>query len=406
MKYLKKIDWTYVVVPFSVLVVISVIAAFTGMWPWKDNGYNSYTLQACAWLEGRLDLGQDYPWLELAIYGGKYYVSFPPFPSYVMLPFVLIFGNKTPDHYIALAVSVIGAFYAVKLYKNIQKTTKYAEFYVFFIYLASGLLFVSVNGYVWFIAQSMCFTLSLMSLYYAMEGKGGCSLGFWACAVGCRPMVVIYFPLLVYLLRKKWKQENVGGTWKQMLCQKWNWCIAVTLIALSYMVLNYARFGSITEFGHNYLPEFTRTSTGQFHLSYLLPNLKNLLRLPTMNDETGVLQFFTDNGMVFWLITPFFITVLVAWGYGICKRRKECLPILIMLPMLVVLHVLFICSHRTLGGWHFGNRYLMDCLPYLFAGFLMWKPKSENFDRCNLPLFMLGFALNLVGTVATYNQWI
>ena len=31
---------------------------------------DSYTLQALAWREGKLSLGQDYPWLELAIYEG------------------------------------------------------------------------------------------------------------------------------------------------------------------------------------------------------------------------------------------------------------------------------------------------------------------------------------------------
>ena len=243
MKARKKIDVAYFLVPVSIVAVLGVIAAFTGMWPWKENAYNSYTLQACSWLEGRLDLGQDYPWLELAIYGGKYYVSFPPFPSFVMLPFAMIFGTNTPDHYIGLAVTIV---YGVKLYMSIQRTRINVELYVLLLYVASGLLFVCANGYVWFIAQNMCFTLSLMSLYYAQEGKGGWSLAFWACAVGCRPMVVLYFPFLVYMLRKKWKQGKEHGSWWQMFREKWSWCIAVSAIAVSYMVLNYARFGSVT----------------------------------------------------------------------------------------------------------------------------------------------------------------
>ena len=64
--------------------------------------YNSYTLQALAWQKGQLGLGQDYPWLELAIYGGDWFVSFPPVPSVVMLPFTLVFGAETPDNLIIL----------------------------------------------------------------------------------------------------------------------------------------------------------------------------------------------------------------------------------------------------------------------------------------------------------------
>ena len=63
------------IAPLIVLLAMLSVAAFTGFWPWSRNPYSSYVLQACSWLEGRLDLGQDYPWLELAIYEGKYYVS-------------------------------------------------------------------------------------------------------------------------------------------------------------------------------------------------------------------------------------------------------------------------------------------------------------------------------------------
>lgn len=402
----KKMDSAYVVVPLTVLVVMWVIAAFTGQWPWNDNGYNSYTLQACSWLEGRLDLGQDYPWLELAIYEGKYFVSFPPFPSYVMLPFALIFGVNTPDHWIALAVTILGAVYAVKLYRAVAKTSRHLEFFVLFLYLSSGLLFVSMNGYVWFIAQSMSFTLSLMALTYAVKGKGGLSLTFWACAVGCRPMIVVYFPLLAYILWKKWKEENPEGTFLQMLKKKWTWCIATGILALSYMILNFLRFGNIAEFGHNYLPEFTRTTTGQFNLSYLLPNLKCLIRLPGTGSEGKALTFFTADGMAFWLITPMFITMFMAWIYGWVKKRNKYQTLLILIPVLVLIHVFIICCHKTLGGWHFGNRYLLDTLPYLFFGFLLWRPKSDTFVRWNIPLFFLGLAVNLIGTVATYNSWI
>jgi hypothetical protein len=95
-KWLEKMDWIYVIVPLALLGTFWVIAAFTGQWPWQSNPYNSYALQTDSWLKGRLDLGQDYPWLELAIYQGKYFVSFPPFPSlfftsaYIQTPIMVI----------------------------------------------------------------------------------------------------------------------------------------------------------------------------------------------------------------------------------------------------------------------------------------------------------------------------
>lgn len=81
----------YALYPLIVLIVLLVMGAFTGRFLTTDNPYGSYTIQACAWLEGHLDVNPNFTWLELAEYGGKFYVSFPLFPSYVMLPLAAIF---------------------------------------------------------------------------------------------------------------------------------------------------------------------------------------------------------------------------------------------------------------------------------------------------------------------------
>ena len=68
------------VLVLTVIGSLFVIWTFTGKWPWVSQPYNSYILQAEAWTKGQLDLGKDYPYLELAIYKGKYFLSFPPLP--------------------------------------------------------------------------------------------------------------------------------------------------------------------------------------------------------------------------------------------------------------------------------------------------------------------------------------
>ena len=53
----------------------------------SPNVYDSYLLQAKNWLEGRayIEGGENYPWLELAVFEGRYYLSFPPAPSVLAL---------------------------------------------------------------------------------------------------------------------------------------------------------------------------------------------------------------------------------------------------------------------------------------------------------------------------------
>lgn len=236
----------YALYPLIVLIVLLVMGAFTGRFLTTDNPYGSYTIQACAWLEGHLDVNPNFTWLELAEYGGKFYVSFPLFPSYVMLPFAAIFGLDTPDHFINLAVTLLGIAYALRIYRRMTGSSRHAARYVLYLYLANGYLFIALQGWVWFLAQAMCFTLSLMAADAAQRGRSGWALAWWACAVGCRPMAALYLPLLVYLLNK----SGVRHSWKRQIAN----LLPAALIVASYMVLNYLRFGNPLEFGHTYLP--------------------------------------------------------------------------------------------------------------------------------------------------------
>ncbi len=399
-----KFELEYVIYPITICAVLIVVSSFTGLWVTEENPYRSYTLQACAWIEGRLDLGADYPWLELAIYDGKYYVSFPPFPSFVMLPFAMVFGVNTPDHLISLIFTLMGVIYALRLYKLHSGSLKLAEYYVLFLYFANGYIFIAMQGWVWYLAQCMCFTLSLMALYYASTGRGGTALTCWACAVGCRPMIIVYLPLLLMILVRKW-DEMRGINLVRLIQKKWYWALPTVFIAVIYMMLNYERFGDPFEFGHNYLPEFLRAEKGQFSLSYIPKNLELLLRLPQGEIGKEALTYHTFDCMAFWLIAPMSIVYAIVWMQAVLSRRRVCQMEWVTIPLMLLLHLLIICSHRTLGGYQFGNRYIVDMLPYVFYGLLRIKPENRRFELLILPLFVMGFSINLIGTVATYNHW-
>lgn len=396
-------------------LTMAVVSMYSGQWLWQKNWYNSYTLQALSWLDGHLELvnGESYPWLELAIYEGRYYVSFPPFPSYVMLPFAALFGANTPDAVIALCFAMLSCVYAVRLYRAVVGSERGLYPMVLYLLLANGYVYLTVNGWVWFLAQNMCFALSLMALYYAFTGKGGISLTCWACAVGCRPMVVVYLPLLAYLIIRAWRHRQPTWSFLRLVREKWYWVIAPLLIALSYMMLNYLRFGSVVEFGHNYLPEFTREgATPQFSLESLVPNLLLYLRLPQWNGNNGV-GFWALQGNAFYLVNPIFLSAMASLLFAMrprCFRRSAPQPlgarwpVMVMVPLLVAVHVVWICCHATLGAVQFGNRYLVDTLPYLFLGILWWMPRSKRFTQWHLPLVCYGTCVNVVGTILSYKN--
>lgn len=394
----------FLTVVLGMVAVYWVVWAFTGMWPWTKNHYNSYTLQACRWLNGHLDLGQNYSHLEIAEYGGKFFVSFPPFPSYVMLPFALLFGQNTPDGWIALAVSILGAWYVFRLIRHFGKSDNSAIFWTLFVTVGTNLLFLTVNGWVWFFAQNLCFTLSAMALYYAALEKGGLSLAFWAMSVGCRPFNALYAPVLLLVLYQSVKEGNPDLSFGKIVAKYWKWVIAPCVIALSYMLLNYFRFGNILEFGHNYLPEFTEAPKGQFHFDYVKQNLPLLFKLPRMGAE-GKLTFPKFNGMAFYLATPVFFSCLIYTVAALIKRKKINPAVWVIFGMIAV-HFLALTAHKTMGGFQFGNRYPVDALSYALFAILLLSDKDDKLEKFQVPLALLGIALNVVGTISVYNGWI
>ncbi|MBR6028259.1 MAG: hypothetical protein IKP40_04150 [Clostridia bacterium] len=388
----------------ALLCTMFVIASFIGIWPWSHNWYNTYSLQAVSWLEGRLDLGQDYSWLELAIYDGKYYCSFPPFPSLLMLPFALVFGTQTPDGFIAAALAIVTVFEALQLARELGLKEGERLYWCGFLLFANGWLWLVMNGYVWFIAQTLCFLLSLAAIRHAYAGRGGWALSWWACAVGCRPMCALYLPVLMILLVRALRQRQPDTSLIRLVLSHLRWAIGPVLIAAFYMWLNWARFGNPLEFGHNYLPEFQRAEHGQFSLTYLKDNIKAMLRFPLPYGDSTKLNWPQVNGTAFYLVNPLILVSAAVWFSAFRRRGESGKALYWLLPLLSFVYALFIACHRTLGGWHFGNRYLVDIMPWLFLGVILWKP-SRRLTRLTFPLMALGTALQLVGTVVTYNHW-
>lgn len=385
------------------ITVYAVIWHFNGCYPWVKNVYNSYSLQASRWLHGNLDLGQNYSHLEIAVFGGNYFVSFPPFPSVVLLPFVLLFGTDTPDHLLCALSGVIGAVFLMKTAQNAGYGRCSSILFALCATVCGNFLFVSSNGGVWFLAQTFAFALSSSALWClcCAKAKSAAAWGLflWACAVGCRPLNAIYAPLLCFLIWQRHiapHRAEGKNIWRRMILS----CIPAVLVAVFYMTLNFARFGNVTEFGHNYLPEFTESEYGQFSLRYMAENLGRLFRLPTW--ENGKIVFPHFDGVAFWLVSPLFLMFAGALCRALYKRPGE-VPLALagITVLLVALHLLLFTMHKTMGGWHFGNRYTVDCIPFLCPAFLA-LPRKKSIGAAAAIWSVFTLILNIIGTAEIY----
>lgn len=399
----KQKRWEYgIIVITSVLLYLLLMCWLTGYGPLKQNVYNSYALQADSWRQGRLDLGQDYPYLELAVYNGKYYVSFPPFPSYILFPLTFIFGSNTPDALLMWFISLLSAGYLYRLALQFRLSEPLSALTTLTVILGSNTTFNMLNPGVWFFAQNLCFLLAVMTIYYAGNGKGGWALFFWACSVGCRPMQIFFLPvvlLILYIVEKK-KSPELSG--KKIVSNKIYWGIPASCVALTYMVLNYLRFGSIIEFGHNYLPEFIRAEHGQFSVKYMSENLKSLLHFFQF-DESGKIVIDHFGNLSFMLASPCVIFAILTLLACILKKEYRIVIFQSGIITCAIAYLAVTIMHKTMGGWHFGNRYANDILPWIYLATVLGLSRVEKLGKYQIPIAVFGLCLNAIGNVVVYN---
>ena len=399
----KQKRWEYgIIVITSVLLYLFLMCWLTGYGPLKQNVYNSYALQADSWRQGRLDLGQDYPYLELAVYNGKYYVSFPPFPSYILFPLTFIFGSNTPDALLMWFISLLSAGYLYRLALQFRLSEPLSALTTLTVILGSNATFNMLNPGAWFFAQNLCFLLAVMTIYYASNGKGGWSLFFWACSVGCRPMQIFFLPvvLLILYIGEKKKSPELSG--KKIVSNKIYWGIPAGCVALTYMVLNYLRFGSIIEFGHNYLPEFIRAEHGQFSVKYMSENLKSLLHFFQF-DESGKIVIDHFGNLSFMLASPCVIFAILTLLACILKKEYRIVIFQSGIIACAIAYLAVTIMHKTMGGWHFGNRYANDILPWIYLATVLGLSRVEKLGKYQIPIAVFGLCLNAIGNVVVYN---
>jgi len=344
--------------------------------PLSHDPQDSYTLQALAWRAGHIHIvldafSQD---LELAIFQGRQYVSFPPVPTLPMWLLTLFFDWATPNHIVNLVYFLSSYLVGYSLCRRLGKADGPAAVWAAFLVAGCNLLNLCWFGGVWYQAQAFSFLLTLCAFRLVLC-KTHIAWSFGLCclalAVGCRPFQAVYIPPALYIVYRH-LQRKESTSFPRALVRIIPLCIPPILIGLCYGLYNLARFHSFFEFGHTYLPEFQKYGP-QFSLEYFPQNIKNIFRLPWI--EEGRFTFPHFNGCAFYLTNPLFLITGVAVIHGLLKRRLRMLDTVLIICL--VLHIALLLLHRTFGGWQFGARYLIDLCPVLFYLALRHPVKSR-----------------------------
>ncbi|MGI6724651.1 MAG: hypothetical protein ACOX62_00340 [Christensenellales bacterium] len=354
--------------------------------------YNSYTRQALAWRKGMTHLPEDVPHLELAIYEGRYFVSFPPVPSVPLFFLSFIFQDQIPDNLLVMLYAFAALIIHWRLFLRKSFTPFAAAFWAFTICFSSSMLPLVLTGAVWYQAQVLAFLLTIWAIERMDAEKPFAGLLLYALAVGCRPFNALYGPLLIFLYLQR--QKDLGISLKSTMTKLLPGILGGLLIAAVYAWYNMIRFHHPLEFGHNYLPEFSSQGGIQFSLSHLGENMrKYIFALPFIKEQEGfTLKPF---GFSLFISNPVLI-LMVAWVFRLLWFRRFKLEHGLTF-LFFILHLFALLLHRTFGGFQYGARYAVDLIPYALL-FLLNRYTTRT-GIIEIIVMLAGLALSIYGSL-------
>ena len=380
------------IIPLMIMMLFLLIHSANGTKLLSPSYYNSYTRQAMSWREGYTHLENDVSYLELAVYDGEYYVSFPPVPAAVEYIVSEITGFETPDNLLMLLYSVTSYECLYFVFRKKGKDGLTSAVFAFSVCCAGCILTISTSGCVWYHAQILGFMLLCLSLAFFVYGRMTPSLIAFALSVGCRPMNALFGVLLIVLWYEEKRKsktpfmKSIRALLPGLICG--------LIIAAVYAVYNAVRFGNIFEFGHNWLPEFSFQGGTQFSLSHVAQNIRKFIfgmPFSISGERLNSEQF----GFSMLLASPVFILMLMRSAKAIGRRRNGIENTALL--VLFALQLLLLLMHRTFGGYQFGARYTCDLLPYAAVCFMLSRDEMSHTETV---ITFIAFAFSLYGAFA------
>jgi hypothetical protein len=342
-----------------------------------------------ALLQGRVDIiPQLAPYLDLAEFGGRYFVPYPPSAALLYTPFVALFGRGVYHGilHLLLAAAILPLFYLVLARFCSETGHRRDELIWLAVLLAFGtpVAGLSTNSNVYFTGQiaAVVFTCLYLATAYRGRHPGWAGLALGA-AFMARGATLLGFPVI---LAEIWRSRRGGADLRRPLLRFGLALGAVLLLAGLY---NWTRFGQPAEFGYRYLawrtdPEIVRW--GLFHTVYLERNLHALLTsLPVLLPSFPYIAFHPE-GMSLLLTTPVLLLLPTLRGWTLTAKAALLSVGLILLPALF---------YANTGFAQYGYRYAADFLPYLILAMALAGLRVRS--RWVKGLILFGVAVNLWG---------
>lgn len=334
--------------------------------------YNHFALLADSWLHGRLDLGGAPPGYtgnnDFALFEGKHYVSFPPFPAVLLLPSVALAGSAEKVHDGLFFLGLAGLapallFLALDKLSALGRSRRSSKENIGFALLfAFGTVywFSAVQGTVWFAAHVVGAALGALFLWLSLGAERPVLAGL-CLGLGFATRTPLGFACLFFVWEAFQASRHADNPSKDLLRRLTLFGLPAAGVLGLLLWHNAARFGDPLEFGHGLLTVAWRTRIekwGLFSTHYLGRNLTVVFAGLPFSGEGGAAFRINGHGLALWLTSPFYL-------YALWPRRSN--PTFFALAATSFVVLLPSLLYQNSGWLQFGYRFSNDLAPFLIA---------------------------------------
>jgi len=375
------------------VVTVAIFAILAGDRIVRHTAYNHYALMADAWVHGHQELVGGPPGYsgmnDFALFEGKWFISFPPFPAVLMTPFVWLAGSAENfrDGQFVVWLSGIGPGVLFLVLEKLRRTGRSERSEVDNVRLAllfafgTVYFFSAVQGTVWYAAHVVGVGLAALFVLFALDCErpilAGVMLGFMFLTRPTTALVGMFFVLEAIRIAGKDYSKLVDLAVKS--------AVPVGACLAFAAFLNHARFHTWdpSAFGHEYLQVGWKTRIdrwGLFSFHFLPRNISVMFAsLPWKPLASDTLQLevlgmtfvvphyvISGHGVALWFTTPFYFFLLrpkqitATWTAALVAALG---------PMAMNL------LYQNSGWFQFGYRFSNDYAVFLFVMLAMGLPR-------------------------------
>jgi hypothetical protein len=407
----------------------------------KPSHFYDYTFRVAEnMLRGSIGFAEKPPsWLnEFVPFAGQWYSVFPLGSVLSMVPFApLKIGGLVHEMPAAVIFASTAGAISVFLLKIGSRYDLGAKR---ILLMAAGILFGTwtwtnlTMGGAWQLALGFAMVGELGAIYFSVYDRRPLLAGvFFALGFGNRTEVLLTAPIFLYLLARKGGPPAAAGGENSIVDQGASskaecrteikgqhfpehaiesevispayaggsalvgrlafFCAVPFILGVATLVYNYVRFNSFTDFGYARIPGVLSEpwyNHGIFSWRYIPRQAWEMLL--KLWEVKAAFPYFVPNGFSssILLSSPF---MLFALRFG---ARDKVLKYCAWAAIAIMTVLLWM--HGNSGGWQFGYRYWMVCMPWLFVILLETAPKKIS------PLEWAAYIFSFLAN--TYATWL